>query len=195
MRADAENTVAAIEKSLSLLAKRMDWETAEHRLEEFNAMTEDPNLWDDPDKAQKLMRDRQMLVDAMARYTGMSQDLRDNVELIELGEMEDDAEVVAEAEAALKALRERAAQAEIEALLDGEADGNDTFLETCNNIPGACGSCFLLFLETISLIFFFVYHSPTNQQPLLTLHLSFRPCMVPLDQFYLTVRSKFISLR
>ena len=66
MRAEAENTVAAIEKSLELLAQRMDWETAPHRLEEFNAMTEDPNLWDDPEKAQKLMRDRQMLVDAIA---------------------------------------------------------------------------------------------------------------------------------
>ena len=44
MRADAENAVQAIRKSLSLLAQRMDWDTAEHRLEEFNAMIEDPNL-------------------------------------------------------------------------------------------------------------------------------------------------------
>ncbi|NNE82270.1 MAG: peptide chain release factor 2 [Silicimonas sp.] len=140
MRAEAENTVAAIEKSLELLAQRMDWETAEHRLEEFNAMTEDPNLWDNPDKAQKLMRDRQMLVDAMERYSGMKQELSDNVELIELGEMEDDGEVVSEAEAALKKLEERAAAAEIEALLDGEADGNDTFLEI-NSGAGGTESC------------------------------------------------------
>ena len=73
MRADIENTVAAIEKSLALLAQRMDWDTAEHRLEEFNARVEDPNLWDDPEKAQKLMRDRQMLVDAMDRYWSMKQ--------------------------------------------------------------------------------------------------------------------------
>ena len=129
MRAEAENTVAQIEKSLELLARRMDWDTAQHRLEEFNAMVENPNLWDDPDKAQKLMRDRQTLVDSMDRYSGMTQELSDNVELIELGEMEEDDEVVKEAEAALKALAERAAQAELEALLDGEADGNDTFLE------------------------------------------------------------------
>ena len=140
MRADAENAVAAIEKSLELLSQRLDWETAEHRLEEFNAMAEDPNLWDDPDRAQKLMRERQMLVDAMGRYTGMKQELSDNIELIELGEMEDDAEVVAEAEAALKTLQERAAQAEIEALLDGEADGNDTFLEI-NSGAGGTESC------------------------------------------------------
>ena len=140
MRAEAENTVAAIQKSLELLAQRMDWETAPHRLEEFNAMTEDPNLWDDPDKAQKLMRDRQMLLDAMERYTGMKQEMSDSVELIEMGEMEDDAEIVSEAEATLKALAERAAKAEIEALLDGEADGNDTFLEI-NSGAGGTESC------------------------------------------------------
>ncbi|MDD9977916.1 MAG: peptide chain release factor 2 [Boseongicola sp.] len=140
MRADIENTVAAIEKSLALLAQRMDWDTAEHRLEEFNARVEDPNLWDDPEKAQKLMRDRQMLVDAMDRYGSMKQELSDNIELIELGEMEGDDEVVKEAEAGIKALEERAAQAEIEALLDGEADGNDTFLEI-NSGAGGTESC------------------------------------------------------
>ena len=140
MRAEAENLVAQIEKSLNLLAQRMDWETAPHRLEEFNAMVEDPNLWDDPEKAQKLMRDRQMLVDAVDRYKGMKQELSDNVELIELGEMEDDNEVVKEAEAALKTLADRAGKAEIEALLDGEADGNDTFLEI-NAGAGGTESC------------------------------------------------------
>ena len=140
MRAETQNTIAAIEKSLNLLAQRLDWDTAKHRLEEFDARVEDPTLWDDPAAAQKLMRERQMLVDAISNYETLSRDLRDNVELIELGEMEDDDEIVAEAEAALKAVRERAAQKEIEALLDGEADGNDTFLEI-NSGAGGTESC------------------------------------------------------
>jgi len=129
MRAETQKTVEKIEKSLDLLGQRLDWETAPHRLEEFNARVEDPNLWDDPQAAQKLMRDRQFLVDAMETYTSIKQELSDNVELIELGEMEEDDEVVSEAEGALKALAEKAGQKELEALLDGEADGNDTFLE------------------------------------------------------------------
>ncbi|MFG5382266.1 peptide chain release factor 2 [Yoonia sp. R2-816] len=140
MRAEIQNTVEAIEKSLALLAQRMDRETAPHRLEEFNARVEDPTLWDDPEAAQKLMRDRQMLVDAMANYDSIKQELSDNRELIELGEMEDDAEVVAEAEAALVKLKDKAAQKELEALLDGEADGNDTFLEI-NAGAGGTESC------------------------------------------------------
>ncbi|WP_334062333.1 peptide chain release factor 2 [Limimaricola cinnabarinus] len=129
MRAETQANIAAIEKSLGLLAKRMDRETAAHRLEEFDARVEDPTLWDDPAAAQKLMRERRALLDKMGTYDQIAQALADNAELIEMGEMEGDEEIVAEAEAALKALRESAASKELEALLDGEADGNDTFLE------------------------------------------------------------------
>jgi peptide chain release factor 2 len=140
MRAETANTVQAIGNSLSLLKQRMDWDTARHRLEEFDAMIEDPDLWNDQERAQKLMRERQMLVDALATCTGIETDLQDSIDLIELGEMEDDREVVAEAEAALSALARTAAQKELEALLNGEADGNDTFLEI-NSGAGGTESC------------------------------------------------------
>ena len=129
MRAETQNNVAEIEKTLALLAQRMDWETAPHRLEEFDALIEAPDLWNDPAKAQKLMKERQGLIDAVGTYKRLSQALKDNVELIELGEMEGDDEIVAEAETAIKALVEESAQKRLEALLDGEADANDTFLE------------------------------------------------------------------
>jgi|TARA_B110000908_G_C10259469_1_gene458093 peptide chain release factor 2 len=140
MRAEIQNIVTEIEKSLELLGQRLDVETAAYRLEEFNARVEDPNLWDDADAAQKLMRERQNLVDAIAVYDGIKRDLNDNVELIELGEMEEDQDVVDEAENALKALAVNAAQKELEALLDGEADANDTFLEI-NSGAGGTESC------------------------------------------------------
>ncbi|MGO4854501.1 peptide chain release factor 2 [Phaeovulum sp. W22_SRMD_FR3] len=140
MRAETQNTVEAIRKSLKLLGQRMDWETAPHRLEEFNAMIEDGDLWSDPERAQKLMRERQALMDAVESYRSIDRDLTDNVELIELGEMESDPEIIEEAEKSLKALREVAAAKELEALLDGEADGNDTFLEI-NAGAGGTESC------------------------------------------------------
>ncbi|MEP3844932.1 MAG: peptide chain release factor 2 [Paracoccaceae bacterium] len=140
MRAEAQNTVEAIEKSLELLGQRLDLETVEHRIEEFNARVEDPNLWDDPTAAQKLMRERQVLVDAYATYTSMKQDLADTIELIELGEMEEDEEVVEDAEEVLRGLKVTAAEKELEALLDGEADSNDTFLEI-NSGAGGTESC------------------------------------------------------
>ncbi|MEM6740885.1 MAG: peptide chain release factor 2 [Pseudomonadota bacterium] len=140
MRAETQATVEKVRKSLDLLGQRLGLETVDHRLEEFNARVEDPTLWDDPAAAQKLMRDRQTLVDAVGTYRAIRQDLEDNIELIELGELEADGDVVAEAETALKALAETAAAKEIEALLDGEADANDTFLEI-NSGAGGTESC------------------------------------------------------
>jgi peptide chain release factor 2 len=140
MRSETQNNVDAISKSLKLLGQRMDLETAPHRLEEFDAMIEAPDLWNDPPKAQKLMRERQSLLEALSTYRMIETGLKDNVELIELGEMEGDQEIVTEAEAALKALVEVSAAKELEALLDGEADGNDTFLEI-NAGAGGTESC------------------------------------------------------
>ena len=140
MRAEVQNHVELIQKSLALLGQRLDWETAPHRLEEFDALIEDPNLWNDPAKAQKLMRERQGLLDAVNAYKLIDGGLRDNVELIEMGEAEGDQEIITEAEVALKKLVETAAQKELEALLNGEADSNDTFLEI-NAGAGGTESC------------------------------------------------------
>lgn len=140
MRAEIQNSVTKIEKSIDLLKQRLDWDTAPHRLEEFDAMIEDPTLWDDPEKAQKLMRERQALMDAVATAKSIAQEMQDNIDMIELGEMEEDQEVITEAEEALQALEIKAAEKELEALLDGEADSNDTFLEI-NSGAGGTESC------------------------------------------------------
>lgn len=140
MRAETEKQVAEIEKSLDLLRLRMGWDTAKHRMEEFDAMSEDPTLWDNPDRAQKLMRERQNLVDAMDNYKSLANDLQDNVDMIELGEIEDDTEVVADAEGAIAKLTVLASKLELEALLNGEVDANDTFVEI-NAGAGGTESC------------------------------------------------------
>ncbi len=140
MRAETQGHIEKIRKSLDLLGQRMGLETVQHRLEEFNARVEDPELWNDPERAQKLMRDRQLLVDQIGTYDAIKSGLEENSELIELGEAEGDTEVVAEAEAALADLVQMAAAKELEALLDGEADANDTFLEI-NAGAGGTESC------------------------------------------------------
>ncbi len=140
MRAEIQSIVTTIEESLTLLRRRLDWETALSRLEEFDARAEDPTLWDDPANAQKIMRERQQLSDAIDRYRALETDLTDNVELIEMGEAENDADVVAEAEAALADLKARAETAELEALLSGEMDGMDAFIEI-NSGAGGTESC------------------------------------------------------
>ncbi|MGB3719502.1 MAG: peptide chain release factor 2 [Proteobacteria bacterium] len=129
MRAEPQKHVDAIRQSLALLRRHLDWDTAEARLAELNARAEDPNLWNDPRAAQKIMRERQALERQITAYKQMEQELDDAITLIELGEAENDEETIAEGEAALKLLRERAQRREVEALLSGEADANDAYLE------------------------------------------------------------------
>src|SRR5207237_3271637 len=82
-----------------------------------------------PQKAQRLMQERTSLDDQLAALGRIEQDLADNIELIALGEAENDAGVVTEAENALRALQKEVARRELEALLSDEADGNDSYLE------------------------------------------------------------------
>jgi len=82
------------------------------------------------------MRDRQQLDDRITAIRRIEQNLNDNIELIELGEMEDDQTVIAEAETALDGMRKDAARRQVEALLSGEADANDTYVEVHSGAGG-----------------------------------------------------------
>ncbi len=82
------------------------------------------------------MRERQQLESSIAAYTAMEQSLQDNVDLIAMGEEEGDDEIVGEAEEALKSLAAIAAGREVETLLSGEADANDTYLEIHSGAGG-----------------------------------------------------------
>jgi len=75
------------------------------------------------------MRERNQLDTGLKSIDAMEAELADNLDLIELGEAEEDAEVVAEAEKAIEDLRARAGKAELQTLLSGEADANDCFME------------------------------------------------------------------
>lgn len=75
------------------------------------------------------MRERQRLEESIAGIRYLSQTLDDSVELIAMGEEEGDDSVVKDAEQAIKALKEQIDKRQIDMLLAGEADGNDTYLE------------------------------------------------------------------
>jgi peptide chain release factor 2 len=86
-------------------------------------------LWNDPARAQKVMRERNRLDAAVTAYRKLERDLDDSQALIELGEAEKDEAAIAEGETELKRLAGEVHGREVEALLSGEADSNDTYLE------------------------------------------------------------------
>lgn len=98
-------------------------------MDELNKSAEDPELWNNPDRAQTLMQERTRLENAINACRALETELTENVEMIELGEAESDSDIVAECEAALEALQQRAERMEVETLLSGEADANDAFIE------------------------------------------------------------------
>ncbi|HEY3695616.1 peptide chain release factor 2 [Phenylobacterium sp.] len=136
MRADVEAGKADVEQSIELLRRRLDWEPALRRLHELNARVEDPSLWDSPSAAQSLMRDRQRLASQVEAVQSLESELADAIGYAELADVEGDEAAFDEACAQLKALKERAARAELEALLSGEADGNDAYVEINSGAGG-----------------------------------------------------------
>src|SRR5262245_21375166 len=75
------------------------------------------------------MQERTSLEDSLSGIGKVERDLQDNIDMISIGEEENDAGVVTEAENALKALKKEVARRELEALLSGEADKFDSYLE------------------------------------------------------------------
>jgi len=129
MRAEAQAHVDQINQSVALVRRFLDWDRALRRLDELNARVEDPKLWDDPAQAQDVMRERRRLDEAITATKAIQKELDETVELMELAEAEGDSALVDDAVASLSALADRADHDKITALLSGEADANDTYLE------------------------------------------------------------------
>jgi len=129
MRAEAQAHIDQINAALDLLRRFLDWDRALRRLDELNQRVEDPSLWNDAKAAQEVMRERRRLDEAISATRAIEQELKDTVELIELAEAEGDEKLVDDAVAALAALAERAEKDKVAALLAGEADANDTYIE------------------------------------------------------------------
>ena len=129
MRAEGQAHIDTINAALALVRKFLDWDRALRRLDELNARVEDPTLWNDPKGAEEVMRERRRLEQAIGTVNEIGAEMADAIEFVELGEAEGDDETVAEGLGSLKALAERAERDKVQALLAGEADSYDTYLE------------------------------------------------------------------
>jgi peptide chain release factor 2 len=129
MRAEAQAHVDQIRSALDLLRRFLDWDRALRRLDELNARVEDPALWNDAKAAQEVMRERRRLDEAIGATRAIEQELEDTIELIEMAEAEGDDGMIDDAVASLAALADRAEKDKVMALLAGEADANDAYIE------------------------------------------------------------------
>ena len=129
MRAEAQASIDQIGSALDLLRRFLDWDRALKRLEELNARVEDSTLWDDPRAAQAVMRERRRLDEAIEATRAIETELAETVELMAMAEAEGDDGLVDDAVTSLAELAERTERDKVAALLAGEADANDTYIE------------------------------------------------------------------
>tara|TARA_B100000586_G_scaffold257930_1_gene222018 strand:- start:1011 stop:1826 length:816 start_codon:yes stop_codon:yes gene_type:complete len=106
-------------------------------LEELDSIIEEGNIWDNQEKAKRLMQEKSHLQDSMDNCNVIENKLSDLLELIKLGEEEKEEEIINESIESLKDLSFKANILSTETLLSGEADENSAFVEFH---PGAGGT-------------------------------------------------------
>jgi len=99
------------------------------RLEEVARELEDPELWNDPDRAQSLGRERARLEAIVGTIDALDDGLRDAPDLVELAAAEDDVETVTAVEADLDTLEQRLQRLEFQRMFDGELDAACAFVD------------------------------------------------------------------
>jgi len=129
MRAEAQAHIDQIDAAMALVRRFLDWDRAVRRLDELNNRVEDPKLWDDPKQAQSVMQERRRLDESIAAVRSIEQERDDTIELMEMAEAEGDDALVDDGVKSLAALAERADHDKVMALLAGEADANNSYIE------------------------------------------------------------------
>ena len=129
MRAEAQSYINRIEAALALVRLSLDWERALRRLQELNARVQDPALWDYPKQAQAISREQKTLETAVNTVNEIAAEMADAIEFVEMGEAEGEEAIVDDGLRTLERLADRADADKVQALLSGEVDGNDTYLE------------------------------------------------------------------
>ena len=117
--------IAALRGTLGSISAVSDPEALRARIADLSEKASAPDLWDDPDAAQKVTSALAHAQNELERITGFEQRLEDLETLVEMATEEDDADTLADAEAELVTLRRDLGGLEVRTLLSGEYDERD----------------------------------------------------------------------
>jgi len=106
-----------------------DYANKKERLQEVELELGEPSVWDNPEKAQALGKERASLESVVATIEGLDAGLHDATELLDMALEEQDADTVALVESDLAGLEERLAELEFRRMFSGEMDPNNAFLD------------------------------------------------------------------
>ena len=140
MKSEIQELINLIQKSLNLFSERKNLKDLKSRLAELEAISNNPDFWKNSNKAKVIMKEKQSIEKNISTYQNLTQNLNDNIEIYKLAIDENDIDIQSEVENNFLELKSIALNAEREALMDGEIDENDTFLEI-NAGAGGTESC------------------------------------------------------
>lgn len=123
------NRIQDLTERSDVLRGIFDYDAKKERLEEVNAELEQPDVWNEPERAQALGKERSSLEAVVDTLDQMKQGLEDVSGLLELAVEADDEETFNEAVAELDALEEKLAQLEFRRMFSGEYDSADCYLD------------------------------------------------------------------
>ena len=110
------------------------------QLDELNKIAEDPTLWDNKEKAQKILKEKSLVEEKLNKFNNLKNLLNDNLSYLELAEIENDSQLLNDAESNLNSLKKLSDNFEIECLFSAENDINNCFVDI-NAGAGGTDSC------------------------------------------------------
>lgn len=117
-----------------------DIEQLSSRLSELETLAQDPTLWDNNDKAQKILKEKSAIEDTINSLQEIENNLEDNIDFYQLAKEENDEASLKEAHDALLLLSQKCDALEIESLFNDKADLSDCFIDI-NAGAGGTDSC------------------------------------------------------
>ncbi len=130
-----------------------DVDAKERRLAEVTRELENPNVWNDPKRAQELGREKKLLDDVVGRMRRLSHGLRDSAELFEMGRADEDDATLVSVEADVRALAKEVADLEFQRMFDNPLDPNNCFIEIQAGAGGTEAQDWAAMLERMYLRF------------------------------------------
>lgn len=106
-----------------------DFESKSHRLEEVNGLLEDPNVWNDSEKAQKLGKEKRSLEAVVLSLSQVEKNLQDSQELFDMAREENDDDTLKSVDDDTQAIEKQIAEMEFRRMFSGPMDANNCFIE------------------------------------------------------------------
>ena len=123
------NSLKEFSERTQALRGYLDYDGKRERLEEVERELEDPGVWNNPENAQQLGRERSGLETVVKTIDELTSGIRDARDLLDMAVEEDDEDTVAEVEADVERLRAQLEQLEFRRMFSGEADASNCFLD------------------------------------------------------------------